>query len=83
MAHRSTRADKSSLPLPLFRLFSPQIPAICRRESWWRMALNGATLSFGAIFLAFPVFLASLAGEEHSAVAGSCWEDENKGNFYW
>lgn len=29
-------------------------------------------LFFGVIFLAFPVFLAILAGEEHSTVAGSC-----------
>lgn len=35
---------------------------------------------FWVIFLAFPVFLARLAGEEHSAGAG---KDENKGNFYW
>lgn len=35
------------------------------------------------LFLALPVFLARLAGEEHSAaVVGSYQEDENKGNFY-
>lgn len=51
-------------------------PGVCQ----WRVAV---TPIFWVIFLAFPVFLARLAGEERSAVAGSCWEDENKGNFYW
>lgn len=88
-----------AFPLPLFLLFSPQnqrcalrIAGGCSKPPmcWWSVAVSGVTPIFWVIFflfsffsLVFPVFLANLAGEERSAVAGRCWEDENKGNFYW
>lgn len=88
-----------AFPLPLFLLFSPQnqrcalrIAGGCSKPPmcWWSVAVSGVTPIFWVIFflfsffsLVFPVFLANLAGEERSAVARRCWEDENKGNFYW